>query len=273
MRTPLGLLLARQPQAPFSDLNCHPGLNEQDRDALTTTGAVMLQSGAFAQLLESDHGQVLASLIRDCATGWPWRSDAEVLNSDEVFLEAPEVYRLGLDANLIALAEAYLVEPCFYLGAMLKREVCDTEVAGTRQWHTDVEDQSVLRIIVYLNDVGPGGGPFEYIRRQSTSDAKNASRYRSGYVSDAWMRARVPEPEWQSCFGNAGSAVLFDGASVFHRAQLPTTHDRLTLTLTYVTRRPLQIFRPTRLSRASRTRLISSLEPRQREVIPSARVF
>jgi hypothetical protein len=105
-------------------------------------------------------------------------------------------------------------------------------------------------LLVYLSPVADDCGPFEYLAVDDTMRMRAETGYKTGYRTDGWLKQAAPWAEPKRCTGNAGSAVLFDGASVLHRAGRPERAERLSLTFTYLTRRPLQIFREARLSRS-----------------------
>jgi hypothetical protein len=132
----------------------------------------------------------------------------------------------------------------------------------------DMEDEKLFRVLVYLAPVREDGGPFEYIAKPSSREAKACARYRIGYLSDPLMRNLAPEDQWRPVYGEAGDVVLFDGAAVFHRNQPPTGQDRYSITLTYASRHPLELRFSSRLSRPSRRRLIGELTADQRACVP-----
>ena len=91
----------------------------------------------------------------------------------------------------------------------------------SRLWHLDREDRRMLKIIIYLNDVSEEGGPFQYIPKSLTStissDRLIVLYY--GYIDDKTMEQVVPQSKWKSCLGSAGTVVIADTASNFHRGK------------------------------------------------------
>lgn len=232
-------------------------------------GAVSVSPERFAALLSPSSRATLARLVEECASGWCWNNDR--MNSEAVLAFDPAIYRLGFDENLLAMAETYLGQPCLFLGPLLKREVGDGSDAATRRWHTDVEDECVFRVLIYLSAVDENNGPFEYISLPATDEMKRATGYRSGYVRDSDPRYRSFVQEKVTCCGPVGTAIIFDGARVLHRVKPPVQSERLSLTLTYTSRHPLQIFRETRMRSASRARLRAQLASSDMRRIPAAR--
>jgi hypothetical protein len=84
----------------------------------------------------------------------------------------------------------------------------DGEGVGQQGMHRDGCPPGVFRALIYLNDVGPGDGPFEYIPVGSETPTQVT--------------------------GKAGSMVLFDANTVMHRATPPRTGERLALDLIFL---------------------------------------
>ncbi|HXS07398.1 MAG TPA: hypothetical protein VN723_11455 [Rhizomicrobium sp.] len=239
------------------------------RSRFAHTGAVMLagndlaaffgDSSAFFALCNETRALVAASC--DC-----------ILENEGALNLCPEFYRLGLTPAILDLAEDCLGLDCYYLGATLKREKADRRVAGTRQWHMDVEDEKLFRVLVYLAPVTADGGPFEFFARATSQTIKAKLHYHAGYVEDARMAAAASVPPCQ-CTGNTGDAVIFDGAGVFHRGLAPFAQDRYSITFAYSSRRPLELRQSARLPASLHERFLSTLSARQRATVPPPRLF
>ncbi|HEY2837139.1 MAG TPA: hypothetical protein VGI89_11270, partial [Rhizomicrobium sp.] len=166
--------------------------------------------------------------------------------------------------QVLDLAEACLGLDCLYLGATLKRENADGRIAGTRQWHLDIEDEKLFRILLYLAPVAPDGGPFEFFPRAVSRALKAGLHYRSGYVEDARIASLAPMRLLEQCTGDAGEAVIFDGAGVFHRGKIPLAQNRYSITFAYCSRRPLELRRSACLPAPLRRAFLATLSTRQR---------
>lgn len=236
---------------------------------LVDDGVQAIRTGGLSRIGVDE--AVVSALAATVPNDPAWRDGPQSLESDAVAAAYPSAYRLGLAADVLDFAEAYLQQPCFYLGATIKREVADGVPVGARQWHLDVEDDRMLRILIYLSPVAAGSGPFEYVVAPRSAAARAASGYLSGYLRESRMRALVPADEWDVALGSAGDAVLFDGTRVFHRAQPPRDHDRYSITLAFVSRRPLQLRLTSRLSHRCREAVMRGLPPRIAACIPPAR--
>ena len=175
-------------------------------------------------------------------------------------------YEWGLAEENLDLAERYIGLPVFFHGVAVRRERADGPADyHTRRWHLDIDDRRMLKIIIYLNDVGDGCGPFEYLNRNASDHAARIFRYSAGHISDAAMARVVPAADWVQVTGPRLTAIFVDPKRLFHRVQPPTTADRYSLTFTYTSTTPLfETFPESRLSPAALAGLSNELTPRQR---------
>lgn len=236
--------------------------------SLDEHGVVTLSAPRFLDLLDAERRTVLAGLAGRVSHPDFWRGTT-TLEGDGLLELDPAIWRLGLAPVLLDAAETYFGLPCFYLGAALKHERADGRATGARQWHLDIEDERMLRLIVYLREVAPGGGPFEHLDAQTSAEWVRGANYRSGYVTDQNMglAGRAGRP----VYGEACQAIFFDGVRVVHRAQPPRAADRYSVTFTYVTRWPLQLNLTAQLSPSWRKRMAAELGERERGCLPPPR--
>lgn len=180
-------------------------------------------------------------LVAGRGTGAPvrWhRSTASIdLDHQELLGRLPELFMLGLDAALLAVAEHYLGLPVGYHGAVLRHSPVDGRQVGPRRWHRDAEDFHVLRTVLYLNDVDEDGGPFEYLPRRLASLGGRALAA-DGMCSDEQLAAHVPREHWKRCAGPAGTLVIADSAQVFHHESLQRGSARSVLMIGHASSRP-----------------------------------
>ena len=155
---------------------------------------------------------------------------------DELLKSFPDLYLLGLYPGILDLAEHYFGLPVAYHGVALRQSLTNGNQVGPRLWHMDSEDFHVLRVVIYMCDVTPGGGPFEYVPRHSGLSYKAFSGI--GGITDERMRSVVPEPQWKRCFGPMGTVILADSAKVFHHESLQVDRNRTVAMIGYSSRRP-----------------------------------
>ena len=171
-------------------------------------------------------------------------AESAIRPSHEQLFEDVELWRLGLNRRLLDIAENYIGLPVRYYGGAMYREVADGKALGTRQWHRDIEDHRVFKILIWLNDVGPRGGAFQYIPKPESDDAVNRLKYVAGFVTDDQMTMIVPEEEWVKATGPRWTAVMADPARILHRASPAEDRDRYSITFTWTSRHPIKTMPP-----------------------------
>ena len=180
-------------------------------------------------------------------------------------LTEPDVWRWGLREDVLDLVESYLGLPPRYVGAEVRRERADGQHYNTREWHRDAEDHRVLKILIWLEDVGPGDGAFEWVPSLLTDDVTTELRYVSGGRTGQEL-ARFPKlaaegPRW--------TAVVADTRKVFHRAGIPHGRDRYSLTFAWTSRHPTKTYNPAeRVSPEQAAQFSSGLSARQLACLP-----
>jgi hypothetical protein len=225
-----GRLSARQSQV-LADLRTE-GVHVSTIEELLPESAATLHE-SFRLALEL----VREAPLKEPSRVWQRGSASNDLRADVMLDMVPGLYLLGLDAGLLRLVQQYLRLPVAYHGAVIRHSLVDGVGAGPRLWHQDEEDFHVLRMVVYLNDVTVGGGPFEYIPRNLGLSYKQFAGFESSLTNDR-MRTVVPVERWKRIYGAAGTVVLADTAQVFHHESLQTERDRAVIMIGYGSRRP-----------------------------------
>ncbi|MBP2415664.1 hypothetical protein ACFFOM_01200 [Microlunatus capsulatus] len=180
------------------------------------------------------------------------------------------LWRWGLDQRLLDVVENYIGLPVTYYGAAVYREVADGTTQWTRQWHRDIEDHKVFKILVWLNDVGPRGGALQYIPRPVSDPAVQRLRYVAGFVTDEQMAEVVPPSAWVKATGPAWTAVLADPARILHRASPAEDQDRYSVTFTWTSRHPIKTMPPAEpLTADEDARIRAGLSPAQLACLPA----
>lgn len=190
------------------------------------------------QLLSEVSGIFEGALAgKGASAGWDRATSSLDLRADVLLTRFPELYLLGLDPKVLTLVRHYLKLPVAYHGAVVRHSLVDGTGVGPRLWHKDAEDFHVFRILVYLNDVLPGGGPFEYIPRHFNVTYKAFAGHERALTNEQMSKV-VPPARWKRIFGPAGTVVLADTAQIFHHESLQTERERSVIMIGYSSRRP-----------------------------------
>lgn len=182
-----------------------------------------------------------------------------------------ELFVWGLSAHNLDIAEHHVGLPVRYLGMEVKAEHPRpaAEPKSARNWHADVEDRRMLKIVVYLSDVDEQTGPFEYISAAHSDLVRSRMRWRTGFtfLYDRELAAVVPESEWRRVTGPAATAIYVDTGRLIHRIRQPRRHTRYSVTYVYSSDRPFhtvsRFMPPTPVLRS----LKAGLTPRQRRAL------
>jgi hypothetical protein len=219
-----------------------PALNATDRallDALERDGGVVTSLDALAlagtpAMLAA--GDALMAAIKDRPA--VNKGAFAVQPTQDEIGAYPELIRWGLEERLLALVTNYIGLPVTYRGLAVRRDFAGGDKVETRLFHRDNEDNRIVKIIVYLNDVGEAEGAYEFIPRRN-SPASWRIPVSVSRASDEAVARLVPRSRWVPCTGRRGTVVLTDTCSVFHRGRIAETEDRQTLFFAYNSTMPI----------------------------------
>jgi hypothetical protein len=147
------------------------------------------------------------------------------LKPSVILARHPKLFLLFLSKRILNLVESYLGMSAAYHGVALRRSLIDGIEVGPRLWHKDAEDFHVVRIIVYLNDVTEGGGPFEYIPRSYGLTYDDLKGFKGRLTNENILKI-VPQNVIRTCYGKAGTVIISDSANTFHHEKLQLTQQR-----------------------------------------------
>jgi hypothetical protein len=223
-------------------------------DALALPGSTEMQAAVLA--LKAELKQIPAA-----------DSDTTRPPLDAV-LRSRVLWQWGLGEELLDMVENHLGLPARYYGADVRRECSTARTVGVRQWHRDIEDHRMFKILIWLNDVDAGGGPFEYVSRRHTDPLTRDLHYVSGFVSDDELEQRVPRSDWMQATGPQWTCVVADTRNLFHRAMPPVQRDRYSVTFSYTSRAPVLTLPSPSVTAAQRATATQGLNARQRACLP-----
>jgi hypothetical protein len=150
--------------------------------------------------------------------------------------------KLALDRKLLEIVSAYLgMWPRLHgVGAWLNLPT-ESQPKKSQLWHRDPEDLKLIKVFIYLNDVGVDNGPFCYIPKShpfSSGAGKVPLHKGDKRILDDEMTTAFPEDSWVECTGPANTMIIADTVG-FHRGGRVKTGTRLLLTFTYTSGKPL----------------------------------
>lgn len=240
------------------------GLFENEADYLE------LESAA-AQLLDENSSRLadLRSKANDAESIGAKSFNVELLGSELEFDPESVFVRIALSKPLLGIANSY-----FRMRAKLRYYNVWNTFASTSSpresqlWHVDREDNYILKVFLYLEDVDEGAGPFTYAvgtQRHGRNWPISPDSYLEGGVrrtTDDQMRFALPESEWLKCTGKKGTLILADTAG-YHKGGEARTKDRVMFTCMYTSpasesKRLISFsrgFDPQKLDRAQRAAL------------------
>ncbi len=148
-----------------------------------------------------------------------------------------EILFWGLGERLLNIVENYIGLPLLFYGVDLRRDNASESSTDSGSWSLGIDDDRMIQIIIYLNNVDENGGPFEYIPRFLTKQIVDGCNYTSGFLSEEEIAKIVPPSYWQTCVAKAGNVVITDPCNVFHRVK-PSQRNRYSITFGYTSRIP-----------------------------------
>ncbi len=152
--------------------------------------------------------------------------------------DRPDIYLFGLNERLLAIVEEYLGLPVAFGGFNFFYTLADGCERGARVWHLDGEDESIIKVAIYLNDVDEDGGPFEMIRSRLFKGARPYTRPARHDKLERIIGRNISADEIVTCTGPMGSVIFCDTARYYHRGRPATGQNRTAIFFNYYPRPP-----------------------------------
>jgi Phytanoyl-CoA dioxygenase (PhyH) len=195
---------------------------------------------ATNEMLESRSDEIdnLKSMVNDPTIGNK-TFNLEMLGSELIFDPENIFARFALSKRLLNIANSY-----FQMYAKLryynvwKTFASQSEARESQLWHFDREDNYILKLFLYLDDVDEGAGPFTYApgsHRKGRFRSIEPEFFMEGGVrrtNDEQMNAVFPKEKWKKGTGKKGT-VIFADTRGFHKGGEARTKDRLMYTCMY----------------------------------------
>lgn len=159
--------------------------------------------------------------------------NVQLLGEDVEFDSKSVFARFALQESFIEIAKAYF-------GMQVSLRYYDvwitfattSEARESQLWHYDREDQLILKIFCYLDDVDEGAGPFTYApeTHQKGSLRNETPEYfyeqRVQRSTDKQMSDVIPSEKWIRALGKKGTLVFADTRG-YHKGGEARSRDRL----------------------------------------------
>jgi hypothetical protein len=147
----------------------------------------------------------------------------------EHVLACPDILRIANHPRLLAAASRYLgCKPTISNLSVWWSLPADGTAQEAENYHRDVDDWRFVKLFVYLNDVGPGGGPHCFVR----GSHRSWRFVRKRRLTDEQVAAVFPREDMLEIGGKAGDAFLEDTFGL-HKGQPPRTQRRLLFQVEY----------------------------------------
>ncbi|MGD1902086.1 MAG: phytanoyl-CoA dioxygenase [Geitlerinemataceae cyanobacterium] len=148
----------------------------------------------------------------------------------------PELFLWGVHDRILDIMERYIGMPASCHGVNMRRDVTNGKQIGTRCWHIDGEDRTVVKVIIYMSDVEGDCGPFEYIPYALTPSYKKF-KHVNYQIDNAEMEKVIPRSQWKQCTGKKGTVIFTDTGKIFHHGSMPE-QERTAIFFAYTSNRP-----------------------------------
>ena len=208
---------------PFTDL-----LDEAAWDRLAAQGAAFVAE-TERTLAEGGRGKVRAGKEFVARL---WSFEGTTLDASDAWFSVCTSRRLLDVANAYLRLWAKLSYVDLWYTA--EQPASDERVAS-QNWHIDFDDQHLLKAFVYLSDVGPESGPFEYVPGSQAGGSRIVRPWVPmgyGRVSDEELSVHVARDEVATFTGPKGTLILCN-TSGLHRGGFATAGPRVLATATY----------------------------------------
>jgi len=161
-----------------------------------------------------------------------WSFEGAVLGGDDAWFCACTSRRLLDVANAYLRLWAKLSYVDLWYTA---QQPASDERVASQNWHVDFDDKHLLKAFVYLSDVGPESGPFEYVPGSQAGGNRVVRPWVPmgyGRVDDDEVTARAGSDAMATFTGPKGTLILCN-TSGLHRGGFATAGPRVLATATY----------------------------------------
>jgi hypothetical protein len=165
----------------------------------------------------------------------------------ELPLENPWL-KLGISTRLLDIVNTYvgLWSKLSYVDQWYTVPVMDAESEriSSQRWHRDYNDQYLVKVFLYMNDVDEGSGPFEYVPRSHIGGDRYSDFFpwapfgEDLYPPSDELQRRIP-PEASRLLTAPAGTMIFCDTTGFHRGGFATEGPRIMGVYNYVSQASL----------------------------------
>ncbi len=109
---------------------------------------------------------------------------------------------------------------------------------GSQRWHRDPEDSRLVKVFLYLSDVGAGAGAMQYVAHSRRGDRYGRlwpQKFPAGNYPPAGALERIVDPRDRIDCGGPSGTLLFVDTCGFHRGGRATSAQRVLATSIHTT--------------------------------------
>ena len=224
-----------------ADLDRH-GIAVNSIDALLDNDSAIRDWDSAIGGLIADKSDQVTDLKRNAgneATVGNKTFNLEILGSEVLFDPESICARLGLHGSLLNIANSYFrmfVKLRYY--NLWYTAATNLAARESQLWHFDREDNYILKVFLYLEDVYEGTGPFTYApgtHPKGIHASLQPHFMLEGNVrrtTDEAMANVYPRSDWKVCTGKKGT-IIFADTRGYHKGGEARTGDRLMFTCMY----------------------------------------
>jgi hypothetical protein len=156
--------------------------------------------------------------------------------------------RLGISARMLDIVNTYveLWSKLSYVDQWYTVPMMDAESdrIASQRWHRDYNDQYLVKVFLYMNDVDEGSGPFEYVPRSHIGGDRYGDVFpwqpfgEDLYPPSEELQRRIPPEATRLLTAPAGTMIFCDTTG-FHRGGFATESPRIMGVYNYVSQASL----------------------------------
>lgn len=217
---------------------------------LRTSGVAPISSPLNPAQIDEVLSFLSTAPVAQGSSGQPVTASSQGVNSAvydlPTILACPHLLKAMNDPAVLQIAGGFLGCKPTISGVGLRWSFAhggkpDSEV---QKFHRDMEDWRILRLFIYLTDVGHGAGPHQFIAQSH----RTIGRFRIKPYTDAYIDRRFGRENVMTIEGPKGTAFMGDMWGV-HRGLPPSECPRLLFSCTYtMTATPIYRYEPVQVA-------------------------